>query len=46
MYLVKQRSVLVGIVVNIWVFCALLAGDLAVILMSIVADYVIYSLLG
>ena len=41
-----QRSVLVGIVVSIGVFYALLAGDLVVILMSIVAGYVIYTLLG
>ncbi len=42
----KQRSVLVGIVVSIWVFLALLVGDLVVILMSIVADNVVHTLLG
>ena len=42
----NQRSVLVGIVVGIGVFYALLRGDFAVILMSIVAGYVIHTLLG
>ena len=44
--LVNQRSALVGIVVGIGVFYALLRGDFAVILMSIVAGYVIHTLLG
>ena len=42
----NQRSVLVGIVVGIGVFYALLTGDFVIILMSVVAGYVIHTLLG
>jgi len=42
----NQRSVLVGIVVAIGVFYALLTGDFVIILMSVVAGYVIHTLLG
>ena len=41
----NQRSVLVGIFVGIGVFYALLTGDF-IILMSVVAGYVIHTLLG
>ena len=41
-----QRSALVGIVVAIGVFYALLTGDFVIILMSVVAGYVIHTLLG
>jgi len=43
---VNQRSVLVGIVACIGVFYALLTGDFVIILMSVVAGYVIHTLLG
>ena len=43
---VNQRSALVGIVVCIGVFYALLTGDFVIILMSVVAGYVIHTLLG
>jgi len=42
----KQRSALVGLVVGIGVFYALLTGDFIIILMSVVASYVIHTLLG
>ena len=42
----NQRSALVGIVVGIGVFHALLTGDFVIILMSVVAGYVIHTLLG
>ena len=42
----NQRSVLVGVVVGIGLFYALLTGDLIIILMSIVAGYVIHTLLS
>jgi len=41
-----NRSVLVGGVVCVGVFYALLNGDFIVILMSVVAGYVIHTLLG
>ena len=41
-----NRSVLVGGVVCVGVFYALLSGDFIVILMSVVAGYVIHTLLG
>ena len=41
-----DRSVLLGGVVCIGVFYALLTGDFVVILMSVVAGYVIHTLLG
>ena len=44
--IVNQRSVLVGIVVGIGVFYALLTGDFVIILMSVVAGYVIHTLVG
>jgi len=43
---VDQRSALVGIVVGIGVFYALLTGDFVIILMAVVAGYVIHTLLG
>ena len=42
----NQRSALVGIVVGIGVLYALLTGDLIIILMSVVAGYVVHTLLG
>jgi hypothetical protein len=42
----NQRSVVVGIVMGIGVFYALLSGDFIIILMSVVAGYVIHTLLG
>ena len=42
----NQRSALVGIVVGIGVFYALLPGDFIIILMSMVAGYVIHTLIG
>ena len=42
----NQRSAVVGIAVGIGVFYALLSGDFIIILMSVVAGYVIHSLLG
>lgn len=42
----NQRSAVVGIVVGIGVFYALLSGDFIIILMSVVAGYVIHTLLG
>jgi hypothetical protein len=42
----NQQSVVVGIVVGIGVFYALLSGDFIIILMSVVAGYVIHTLLG
>ena len=42
----NQRSALVSIVVGIGVFYALLTGDFVIILMSVVAGYVIQTLLG
>ena len=42
----NQRSVLVGIAVGIGVFYALLTADFVIILMSVVAGYVIHTLLG
>jgi hypothetical protein len=42
----NQRSVVVGIVMGIGVFYALLSGDFILILMSVVAGYVIHTLLG
>ena len=42
----NQRSALVGIVVGTGVFYALLSGDFIIILMSVVAGYVIHTLLG
>ena len=41
-----NRSVLVGGVVCVGVFYALLSGDFIVILMSVIAGYVIHTLLG
>ena len=41
-----NRSVILGGVVCIGVFYALLSGDFIVILMSVVAGYVIHTLLG
>jgi hypothetical protein len=41
-----DRSLLLGGVVCIGVFYALLTGDVIVILMSVVAGYVIHTLLG
>ena len=41
-----DRSLLLGGVVCIGVFYALLTGDFVVILMSVVAGYVIHTLLG
>lgn len=41
-----DRSLLLGGVVCIGVFYALLTGDFIVILMSVVAGYVIHTLLG
>jgi len=41
-----NRSVLVGGVACVGVFYALLTGDFVVILMSVVAGYVIHTLLG
>ena len=41
-----NRSVLVGGVVCVGVFYALLSGDFIVILMSVVAGYVIHTLLA
>jgi len=40
------RSAFIGIVVGIGVFYALLTGDFVIILMSVVAGYVIHTLLG
>lgn len=42
----KQRSALIVIVVGIGVFFALLTADFVIILMSVVAGYVIHTLLG
>tara|TARA_B100000900_G_C20507788_1_gene686652 strand:- start:1023 stop:1154 length:132 start_codon:yes stop_codon:yes gene_type:complete len=42
----NQRSALVGIVVGIGVFSALLTGDFIIILISAVAGYVVHTLLG
>ena len=42
----NQRSALVGIVVGIGIFYALLTGDFIIILMSVVAGYVVYTLFG
>ena len=42
----NQRSAVVGILVGIGVFYALLSGDSIIILMSVVAAYVIHTLLG
>lgn len=42
----NQRSVLVGGIVGIGVFHALLTGDFIIILMSIIAGYVIHTLLS
>jgi hypothetical protein len=42
----NQRSAVVGIVVGIGVFYALLSGDFIIILMSVVAGYVIHTLLS
>ena len=41
-----DRSLLLGGVVCIGIFYALLTGDFVVILMSVVAGYVIHTLLG
>ena len=41
-----ERSVLLGGVVCVGMFYALLTGDFVVILMSVVAGYVIHTLLG
>ena len=41
-----SRSVLLAGALSIPVFCALMKGDLVVILMSVVAGYVIHTLLG
>ena len=41
-----NHSVLLGVLVCIGVFYALLTGDFVVILMSVVAGYVIHTLLG
>lgn len=41
-----NRSVILGGVVCVGVFYALLSGDFIVILMSVVAGYVIHTLLG
>ena len=42
----NKRSALFSIVVGIGVFYALLTGDFVIILMSVVAGYVIHTLLG
>ena len=42
----NQRSAVVGIVVGIGVFYSLLSGDFIIILMSVVAGYVVHTLLG
>ena len=42
----NKRSALVSIVVGIGVFYALVTGDFVIILMSVVAGYVIHTLLG
>ena len=42
----NQRSAVVGIVVGIGVFYALLSGDFIIISMSVVAGYVIHTLLS
>ena len=42
----NQRSVLVGGIVCIGVFYALLTGDFIIILMSVIAGYVIHTLLS
>jgi hypothetical protein len=42
----NPRSGFIGIVVGIGVFYALLTGDFVIILMSVVAGYVIHTLLG
>ena len=42
----NKRSALVRIVVGIGVFYALVTGDFVIILMSVVAGYVIHTLLG
>jgi hypothetical protein len=42
----NQRSAVGGIVVGIGVFYALLSGDFIIILMSVVAGYVIHTLLS
>ena len=42
----SQRPALIGIVAGIGVFYALLTGDFVIILMSVVAGYVIHTLLG
>ena len=42
----NQRSALVCIVVGIGVFYAILTADFIIILMSVVAGYVIHTLLG
>ena len=42
----NQRSVLVGGIVGIGVFYALLTGDFIIILMSVTAGYVIHTLLS
>ena len=42
----NQRSALVGIVVGIGVFYALLTGDFIIILMSVIAGYLIHTLLS
>jgi len=41
-----NRSILLAGVLCIPVFCALMKGDFVVILMSVVAGYVIHTLLG
>ena len=42
----NPRPALIGIVVGMGVFYALLTGDFVIILMSVVAGYVIHTLLG
>ena len=42
----NQQSVLVGEIVGIGVFYALLTGDFIIILMSVIAGYVIHTLLS
>lgn len=42
----NQRSVLVGGIVGSGVFYALLTGDFIIILMSVIAGYVIHTLLS
>ena len=42
----NPRSAFIGVVVGIGVFYALLTGDFVIILMSVVAGYVIHTLLG